>query len=569
MAHTEQHTTSNTHTHGTETIPSVRYIAGERATLMLNAMPLCCNFWDSAFRNIACNDAAVSLFHLTNQQEYLDRFFELSPERQPCGTPSADLAMKHITQAFSEGLAHFEWMHQMLDGTPVPAEITLKRIRHHDEYYVVGFTHDLRESKAMLAQIDATQQELIIARDEAVAHSQAKSAFLANMSHEIRTPMNGILGLSYLALQVPQIPHQLRDYVQKIDTSAKALLRIINDILDFSKIDAAMLDIEHISFDLMEILENTVQPLVATIANKKLNMIFDIAKETPTCLIGDPVRIRQVLLNLITNAVKFTHKGDITLGVHVARQGTSDVVLRFTLTDTGIGIPPEYMARLFESFSQADSSTTRHYGGTGLGLAICQRLIHLMGGDISVKSTVGEGSTFTFTLPLGLSTSSVCHHTPHHGISIKHALIEPVTPATVKNESPLAGKKVLLVEDNDINQIIAKEMLTNFGMDVTVAANGQEALPLALAEKYHVILMDIQMPVMDSIEATKHIRAVQTSLSANIHTPIIAMTAHAMAGDEEISLAAGMQAHITKPIDPEVLLSTLIQWIGEYSPEIV
>lgn len=573
--------------------------ADERAELMLNAMPLCCNFWDTELNNIACNDEAVRLFDLNSQQEYLDRFIELSPQAQPCGRSSAELAKEKIHQAFEKGEARFEWMHQKLDGTPVPAEILLKRLVFEGNKVIVGYTRDLRAFKAMLAEVHTAHQALALARDEALAHSEAKSEFLANMSHEIRTPMNGIIGLTHLALQMGDISPQLRDYLTKIDSSAKALLRIINDVLDFSKITAGKLDIEHTPFDLAEMLENTIQPVVPVITSKGLEIFFDFDKNTPLHLVGDPVRLRQVILNLVTNATKFTHKGSIVIAVTCLRSTDTDATLCFSVTDTGIGIKPENIERLFDSFTQADTSITRRYGGTGLGLAICRQLSILMGGEISVKSTLGEGSTFSFTAQFGIakdfsrtqdlaidvngksvllvdgnapsSTQSV-HPTALHDalLRVKTASAQPPHDEnifahsntashthTAAVQGPLLGKRALLVEDNDINQLIAVEMLSHLGMSVIVAANGREAVDYTQSTSFDVILMDIQMPEMDGMEATRRIRT-NPALNA---TSIIAMTAHAMSGDQAKSLEAGMQAHLTKPIDPEELRTTLVQWL--------
>lgn len=665
--------------------------AEERTQLMVNAMPFCCNFWNKDFKNTACNDEAVRLFDLKNQNEYLERFLELMPEYQPCGTLSSELATSKLVQALSEGYARFEWMHQRLDGTPIPCEVILIRLLFQSEHFVVGYTRDLREEKAMLAEIHKTQEELAQARDEALAHSRAKSEFLANMSHEIRTPMNGIIGLSYLALQFPDIDLQLRDYVVKIDDSAKALLRIVNDILDFSKINAGKLDLENLPFDLTEEMEHTIQPLVPTITDKGLEILFDFAEDVPTHLVGDAVRLRQVILNLVSNAMKFTPTGSIIIRVENVSLTADDALLRFTITDTGVGIGPDYLERLFEAFTQADSSVTRRYGGTGLGLAICKQIITLMGGDISVTSTLGVGTTFTFTAQFGIAdaldmalasqkdltdkrilvvddndisrrilstylrnfgATVDCEadgpsalkafarqerkHAPYFSVvldwkmpgmnglelaaelrriagesplpvimvtayapgsvvnnaldvGIDAVLTKPITPTLLHSalhraaarreilsqggdplaresahaaevlatKNPLSGKHALLAEDNEINQLIAVELLAGYGMTTTVVETGVEAVKRALSEPFDVILMDIQMPEMDGIEATKRIRAHTPAVTV----PIIAMTAHAMAGDEEKSILAGMQAHVTKPIDPDALQATLLHWL--------
>lgn len=422
---------------------------------------------------------------------------------------------------------------------------------------ILGIARDITERKYI-------ELALVAAHEQAQSACRAKSDFIANMSHEIRTPMNGIMGLSHLALQIKTLPEKVHDYLLKIDSSAKSLLYIINDILDFSKIDAGKLKLENLPFQLATTIENTMQPLIPTFINKKLELILNIEETVPPFLTGDPVRLGQVLMNLLSNALKFTEKGHISIDIQVLDLSSTHTNLRFTVTDTGIGIAPEHLEHLFFPFTQADTSVTRRYGGTGLGLSICKSLVQLMGGEISVTSTVGKGAAFTFTALFALPEHPVTQsaatgaaldlilskaHTPPHPSCAKSS---PESP-----DQPLLGKRILLAEDNEINQLIALEILKGYGLEVTLASNGCEAVHLAQTEQFDAVLMDIQMPEMDGIEATKHIRSKQ------IHTPIIAMTAHALAGDREKSIRAGMQAHITKPINPNEVYATLLQWTQE------
>ncbi|MBI2306264.1 MAG: response regulator [Rhodocyclales bacterium] len=402
----------------------------------------------------------------------------------------------------------------------------------------------------------AHQAELRKAKEIAEEGTRAKSAFLANMSHEIRTPMNAIIGMSHLALQTPLDATQ-RNYIEKVNGAAENLLAIINDILDFSKIEAGKLAIEQIAFDPRALVVNLADFFAAAAANKQLAFRIDPAPELPPALWGDPLRLRQVMLNLVGNALKFTQRGEVVAGfapVADASAAGQDgwVRLRFTVRDTGVGIPPEAQARLFQSFVQADDSTTRLYGGSGLGLAISRRLIELMDGRIGVDSTPGVGSTFWFELP--------CRIAPAEALPV------PAEHPADRIAGSLSGCRVLLVEDNPLNQEVAQHFLRKAGIEATLAANGAAALEALEQDRFDIVLMDCQMPVMDGYEAARRIRA-----DARFdRLPIIAMTANALIGDRERSLAAGMNDHITKPLAADVLYPTLLHWLmggtGHRSP---
>ena len=539
--------------------------AEERTQIMLDATPLCCNFWDENFNNVDCNQEAVRLFDLSSKQEYLDRFFELSPEYQPDGHPSAEMAKEYIEIAFSEGAAKFEWMHQKLNGEPIPAEITLVRVRRGDGYIVAGYTRDLRELKAMLAEMRKTEDELRLARDFAEKSARAKSEFLANMSHEIRTPMNAILGMTHF-LRETQLDERQRTFVENADHSANLLLRIINDILDFSKIEAGRLEMEHIDFSLYGLLGN-VHDIVATqVAAKSLKLVIEIDPAVPEFLQGDPLRLEQVLINLLNNAIKFTQAGVVAIHVSCVYGqcggpfGSAELL--FEVKDTGIGMTAAQVANLFTPFTQADTSTTRKYGGTGLGLAISRSLVGLMGGTIWCESHPGEGSKFSFTgiFPLAKAVPAEGREEAAEDSATSGTWGRPDSaggsPAGPADYSSLRGLRVLLAEDNEINQMIAVELLTAKGIIVDAVGTGKEALEALERNEYDLILMDIQMPEMDGLTATEHLRADPRYRSL----PVIAMTAHAMAGDREISIRSGMNDHITKPIDPQALYATLARW---------
>ena len=638
-----------------------------------------------------CNPATLTLFHLANASEMIGQipwFPPLSPETQPDGRPSRERALDLMNAHKRSGarVQSCEWRFQRADGSWFDTDVAVIALEWEgDATRFCAVVQDVTARK----QAEAATQE---ARAAAEAASQTKSSFLANMSHELRTPMNAIIGMTHLALE-DGLPPRQRDYVEKANGAARNLLQILNDILDLSKIEAGQMQLERIDFEIEAVVSEMADVLGLKADEKGLELLFSAAPDLPRRLVGDPTRLRQVLVNLGGNAIKFTERGEVTIGMELQAQHEHEVELHVWVRDTGVGMSEEQLARLFQAFVQADSSTTRRYGGTGLGLVISRQLVERMGGRLWAESQPGAGSTFHFTARLGRSAPRAPSRAwmvgelrgrrallvddsvaaldvlgrmiedlgvqvdragsgaqavelfrqaepgaytwalidwkmpamdgvacakailaekaavqpclllvtafgretvlrAASGLPLAGILQKPVTPSTLydsllqalngtpaaaappRRSTPapvpiaasvhrrLAGARILLVEDHPLNQELARELLERAGMQVVLAENGLDALQsLADAGPFDGVLMDCQMPVMDGYTATQRLRENPSWEKL----PVIAMTASALAEDRERALASGMNAHITKPLNVELMLRTMAQWIGKDS----
>lgn len=482
-----------------------------------------------------CNLATLSMFGMDSVETFLKTpIAQLGTPVQTNGLTAYDHAMLAIARARQEGHAVMDWQGRRLDGSVFSAEIAMHAMQLEGRPVIQAIMRDVSERRAAEAAKE-------VAREAALQMAHAKSEFIANVSHEIRTPMHGILGMSGLLLRTPLDGRQ-REYAATLKSSAESLLTIINDILDFSKIEAGKLAIEKVAFSPVALAQDVVALFQARALEKNLTLTLDLPGPAPAALLGDPTRIRQILLNLVDNAIKFTQSGGVTVRAQFDPLNNT-IACRFSVQDSGIGIDSDARPRLFQAFSQADSSTTRRYGGTGLGLAVSSQLAELMGGQLTVDSTPDEGSCFTLALCLP-ATSLPLVELPSHG-------------------AVQLNGHILVVEDHPVNQKVLAHQLREMGLQHTLAASGRQALDLLEKEHFDLVLMDWQMPEMDGLETTRRIRLMPGEVS---RTPVIALTANASAGFREACLAAGANDYMSKPYTEAALAALLLQWLPKTVP---
>jgi len=496
---------------------------------------------------------------ISDPQELIERAHALSHELDIQIAPGFEALVFKASRGIED---IYELTYIRKDGSRFPAVVSVTALRDaHDiiiGYLLIGTDNTARKQLAdELEQhrhhledlVFSRTAELAESRDAAEAASRAKSMFLANMSHELRTPMNGIMGMTDLALRRATDPTQI-DWLTKGAQASRHLLAIISDILDISRIEAGQLALEEKNFSLARAVDESVRMLEAQALAKGLQLSLHINPTTPDQLCGDALRLKQILLNFVGNAIKFSDHGRVDISVRATEDDGHSLLLHVEVSDQGIGLSAEEQSRLFQVFSQVDESSTRKYGGSGLGLAICRRLAKLMGGDVGVTSQPGVGSTFWMTAYLKRALSDDADAGPN-AESLREVLA-----------LRFAGLRILVVEDDAISQVVARCLLEDAGFVVDVVGDGQEAVDRVRTTSYALILMDMKMPVMDGLQATRAIRAILGRFSSDPFTvPILAMTANAFADDRVRCLAAGMNGHIAKPVEPEALYSTLMQWL--------
>ena len=535
----------------------------ERTALMMDTTPICSMLWGKNDGVFDCNEETVRLFGTKDKQEFIDRFADFSSEYQPGDRPSLELADMYIKKAFEEGKYTFEWMHQSLDGTPIPCEITLFRVRYDDDDIVAAYVRDLREYRKMMGETLRLQAEREAALEKAQESDHAKSRFLATMSHEIRTPMNAILGVTEIQLRDETLAPDIREALVKIYSSGDLLLGIINDILDLSKIEAEKLDLSPHRYETASLINDTVSLNLMRIGSKQIEFVLSVDENTPAILIGDDLRIKQILNNLLSNAFKYTSEGVVRLSVSAkaGSEGKNETILVFRVSDTGQGMTEEQLAMLFDEYTRFNMEANRTTEGAGLGMNIARSLVNMMNGSISVKSEVNRGTVFTVNLPQGSADSRVLGKELAESLQNQKLDSAKQFRKSQTVYEPMPYGRVLIVDDAESNLYVAKGLLAPFGLSITTAASGFEAIEkIKDGNVYDIVFMDHMMPKMDGVEATGIIRGLGYT-----HT-IVALTANAVAGQADMFLANGFDDFISKPIDTRRLAVVLKNYIRDKQP---
>jgi len=528
----------------------------EFAQVMFKAMPLACHLWNTGLQCVMCNDEAIRVYKATDKKNFLENFFDFSPERQPDGMLSKEKGNGYLKKGFDEGYFRFEWIHRRGDGEEFPAEITMIRAMYSGEPALLTYTRDLSEEMAVIKE----RKKAEIAE----ASNKAKSDFLAKMSHEIRTPMNAILGIAEIQIQEDTHPPVTKEAFERIYNSSNLLLSIINDILDLSKIEAGKLVLNPAKYDIASLIHDIVQINMMRYEAKSIEFVLDVNENLPLFLIGDELRIKQILNNILSNAFKYTEKGTIKLAVYdepVAMEDDSKKILVFVISDTGQGMTPEQVQKLGTEYSRFNMEANRKTEGTGLGMNITRNLIQLMIGSVSIESAPGKGSTFTVRLPQDSAGSAVI------GKEIAENLMELNFDSSVKLRAFQIKREfmpygsVLVVDDVETNLYVARGLLAPYGLTVETATSGFESIDkIKNGSVYDIIFMDHMMPKMDGIETVKIIRSLGYS------QPIVALTANAIAGQSAMFMENGFDDFISKPIDIRQLNMALNKLVRDKYP---
>jgi len=535
--------------------------ADERMHIMIDTAPFCAIFWDKNLNVIDCNQEVVTMFGLSDKQEYIENYELFSPQYQTDGILSKEKWSEIIKQALKEGYNRFEWLHQKIDGELIPSEIICVRVKYKGDFTVVEYIRDLREQQAAIAEMRKAE----IAEES----SKAKSNFLAKMSHEIRTPMNAILGITEIQLQDNSLPQAVKEAFERIYNSSDLLLGIINDILDLSKIEANKMTLSSSQYDIASLVHDTVLLNIMRYESKPIDFKLDFDEDTPMLFTGDELRIKQILNNLLSNAFKYTDKGGVRLSVSVQKDTSGKILtfkenyvrLVFSIIDTGQGMTTDQINKLGSEYFRFNMDANRNTEGTGLGMSITKNLIRLMNGELFIQSARGIGSTFTVHLPqLCTDYEPIGKKLAHNLMLLNPANTAKLRTVQIKREFMPYGR-VLIVDDVESNLYVAKGLMAPYGLSIDTAMSGFEVIDkVRNGSVYEIIFMDHMMPEMDGIEAANIIRSMGYSRS------IVALTANALAGQAEMFLNNGFDDFVSKPIDIRQLDIVLNRLIRDMMP---
>jgi len=521
--------------------------ARQRLQAMLNSSPLVCCLYDDQCTVLEVNNKVEELFELPDKQLFIERFRDLMPARQPSGNNSHEKYVELLQSAFATGRVRFEWMYQTPSGQPLPCEEIFERVRLGDKDYVIAYIRDLREQIRMVDNIRETSAHLELALEQANAASEAKSNFLSTMSHEMRTPMNAVIGMTAVGKKTEDIDGKNRA-LDKINDAASHLLGVINDILDMAKIESGKMELVPVVYNFSHMLRKVFTLTRFHLEEKQQIFTINVDNQIPMFVVGDAQRLAQALTNVMSNAIKYTKEGGtIALDISLASHKDNVYELKITVSDNGIGIPADKLDKLFTVFEQVQNDLKQVQSGTGLGLPITKSIVEMMGGQIWVESAPGKGTTITFTVQVGEITEAINDSNADDLFAMDDCA------GSISSIGIFKGKRMLIAEDVEINREILITLLEDSGIIIECAETGKDAVDMIAQNKYDLVLMDIQMPEMNGLEATKHIR----TLYSSDELPIIALTANVFKDDIESCRAVGMSDHIGKPYEIDMVFNKL------------